>query len=356
MVEVNPFTPPASLDDSLSEGRRGMLLFSVRDTGIGVPEEKQGLIFETFVQADGSTAGKFGGSGLGLAISKELAELMGGSIWVRSREGQGAIFYFTAGFQLLPEQAPERPAAPRLEFRPKGDALRVLVADDNEASKKLARRLLEKRGHSVVCVPDGSMALEALKTGGFDLLLTNVRMPSKSGLALVKEIRAGAHPEIDPKLPIVAITGHALQGDRERFLEAGMDDYLPKPLNSRDFYAVIDRVAVGQTSTAPPPAEPPPSKDPDALAKFLDAAPRRLSMLRSFLGASSPCSPDFHEIGRAAADLDSLAEGLAARPLRARAQSLRDAAAARDLAASRKAFVALESETLGLLEEMAEKV
>ena len=222
------------------EGRdaEGMLLrFTVRDTGIGIPTEKLAHVFDAFTQADGSTTRKYGGTGLGLAICARLAEMMGGRIWAESIVGRGSAFHFTARLQeaqAVPASA--APAAPERPEEPLG--LRILLAEDNPVNQMVAVRLLEKRGHTVTVAGDGREALRALDAAQFDLVLMDVQMPEMNGFEATAAIRerelgTGRH------LPIVAMTAHALKGDRERCLEAGMNGYVAKPIRMDVLVRVI---------------------------------------------------------------------------------------------------------------------
>lgn len=217
------------------------LHFSVKDTGIGIPKEKQGVIFESFAQADSSSTRKYGGTGLGLTIASQLVKMMGGRIWLESEPGKGSTFHFTAVLDLVPDIA----AAP-IEASPQSTAsanrhLNVLLAEDNEVNRKLAIRLLEKRGYSVVCAMNGFEALAAIEKQAFDLVLMDVQMPEINGYEATacvreKERATGHH------LPIIAMTAHAMTGDRERCLEAGMDGYVSKPVRSKDLFNTIEEV------------------------------------------------------------------------------------------------------------------
>jgi PAS domain S-box-containing protein len=363
-----------------------VLHFSVRDTGIGIPEEKQRTIFQPFVQADGSTSRRYGGTGLGLAICTQLVEMMSGRIWVVSRPGEGSTFHFTARLDLpkgrtglKPDKIPEelrglrvlavddnetnrliikemvsswdfevtaaasgrealelieaerkkgrrfnllildvnmpemdgfsllarvradpdyadcpvivltsadrlgdarkarrlrasgylvKPAKPselfdliitaasnkgKLAAEAKASAgeaagrsarpssYRILLAEDNPVNQKVATLILEKRGHKVTVVPDGRQAVEALERGSFDLVLMDVQMPELDGYAATAEIRRREN-ESGGHIPIVAMTAHAMKGDREKCLAAGMDDYVSKPIYPEELYRTIERV------------------------------------------------------------------------------------------------------------------
>jgi signal transduction histidine kinase/ActR/RegA family two-component response regulator len=244
-----------------------VLHFSVRDTGIGVPPEKQGMIFDAFCQADGSMTRRYGGSGLGLAISQQLVEMMGGRIWVESpadfgflnsdfgKEGKGpqsairdpkseiggpgSTFHFIVPFELQDAELHDGKGVRRFE----SDTLRILLVEDDVVTQKLAARLLEKRGYSVVVAENGREAADLLAdTNGcrFDLVLMDVQMPDMNGFEATAAIRA-REQEIGGHVPILAMTAHAMQGDRERCLEAGMDGYISKPINADELYEAIEK-------------------------------------------------------------------------------------------------------------------
>jgi signal transduction histidine kinase/CheY-like chemotaxis protein/ligand-binding sensor domain-containing protein len=364
------------------------LRFAVSDTGIGIPAEKQKLIFEAFSQADASTTRKYGGSGLGLAISSRIVKLMGGRIWVSSKAGEGATFYFSAPFQpagrseesaetvqpdlegvrvlvvddnssnrIILEQAlktwsldvdvassaseallrlheaasqskpypllladsrmpgkdgfdlveeinrsfPQTPAIIMMltsdvyyasvrrarqlgvaahllkpvrlfellasirqvlgsageAIQPSEDAehasspLKILLAEDNLVNQRLAVRMLEKMGHQVTVAQTGREALDALRTGNFDLVLMDVQMPEMDGFEATREIRNG---EIGRRqhMPVIAMTAHAMKGDREGCLQAGMDDYVAKPINREELVQTIERVMKVHPATLRP--------------------------------------------------------------------------------------------------------
>jgi signal transduction histidine kinase/ligand-binding sensor domain-containing protein/CheY-like chemotaxis protein len=223
-----------------------LLRFSVADTGIGVPADRLEAIFEPFTQADGSTTRRYGGTGLGLAITTNLVALLGGRIWVDSSPGQGSVFHFTTRVALPPVFAATAPSPAAPARHEAKSALRILLADDNTVNQLLASRLLEKRGHSVVTVRNGREALAALANGGprFDLVLMDVQMPVLDGYETTGIIRGGeAAAGGRDRMPIIAMTAHAMKGDRERCLAAGMDDYVSKPIRVDALLAAIEGTA-----------------------------------------------------------------------------------------------------------------
>lgn len=229
-----------------SAGDRLELEFAVSDRGIGIPPEKQQAIFAAFEQADGSTTRKYGGTGLGLAICTKLIELMHGRIWVespwQSRETgemvRGSAFHFSV--TLRPGQAPAKPQAPAAPAASRN--LRVLLAEDNLVNQKVAVHLLERCGHTVLVANDGREALDIAKRETLDIVLMDVQMPEMDGFQATAAIREwerdrGGH------LPIVALTAHAMDGDRERCLAQGFDSYLAKPFRPVELQAVLATAA-----------------------------------------------------------------------------------------------------------------
>ena len=226
------------------------LKFSVSDTGIGISPQEQERIFTPFVQADASTTRRYGGTGLGLSITKSIVEMMGGRLWVESQSGQGSTFYFTALFEIGPERECSADAAflslePSQEHGPLEKAarsLRILLAEDNPANQKVALHLLNQRGHTVDIVHNGIQALEKIGQQPFDVVLMDVQMPEMDGFEATSAIRAMPDPR-KAKLPIVAMTAHALKGDHQRCLAAGMDAYVSKPIHAGMLIATVERLA-----------------------------------------------------------------------------------------------------------------
>ena len=216
------------------------LRFTVKDEGVGIAADKLEQVFEPFSQVGGSAHAKYGGTGLGLTISKNLAELMGGTIRAESVEGRGSTFFFTARFGRVAETvqpATSPGATARMQRRP----LKILVVEDNLVNQILANELLRERGHAVVQARDGKEALHTLRNETFDLVLMDVLMPVMDGEEATRRIRNGEAG--DPGVPIVALTAHALKGDREKFLAAGMDAYLAKPIKTEELEDVLEHFA-----------------------------------------------------------------------------------------------------------------
>ncbi|MGD0775481.1 MAG: two-component regulator propeller domain-containing protein [Candidatus Solibacter sp.] len=235
----------AQEDISDTPGGARRIHFRIRDTGIGIPFEKQALIFEPFRQADGSTSRRYGGTGLGLSICGRLVPMMGGRIWVESQPGVGSTFHFTITAACA--AAVTQPSAPPAETEaPSPASLSVLLAEDNIVNQTLARRMLEKAGYTVVCAMDGREAVEASAARRFDVILMDLQMPHMDGFEATAELRR-REAVSGGRTPIVAVTANAMQGDRERCLAAGMDGYVTKPIKRPELFRAI---ASGLESTA----------------------------------------------------------------------------------------------------------
>jgi len=221
--------------------------FQVTDTGIGIPPEKQALVFEAFRQADNSTTRRFGGSGLGLAICSRLVDLMGGRIWLESQVDRGSRFHFTC---LL---APCHGAAPvdretALPVGPGSHVFSILVVEDNVVNQKVMLQLMKRLGHTATLAVNGVEAVARVGRECFDLVLMDVHMPEMDGFEATRAIRrveASTHAHV----PIIAMTACAMKGDRERCLESGMDDYIGKPPVLAELVEKIERY--GAQASAP---------------------------------------------------------------------------------------------------------
>ncbi len=255
--------------------RHATLRFDVIDTGIGIPADKQEMLFFPFTQVDGSTTRKYGGSGLGLAITKQLVELMGGGVGLHSQVGKGSTFWFTAVFEKQPAGTLSAPAPlpGRAEAAPSvasttmaglvpssvlsaesKSGVRILLAEDNAINQLVALKMLGKMGYRADVVANGKEALSALKKSPYDLILMDCQMQEMDGFEATRRIRK--MEDASSHVPIIAMTALAMKGDREKCLEAGMDDYLSKPINPEELATALHQwltergMGAGQTGAA----------------------------------------------------------------------------------------------------------
>jgi signal transduction histidine kinase/CheY-like chemotaxis protein/HPt (histidine-containing phosphotransfer) domain-containing protein len=215
----------------------GRLRFAITDTGIGIPEDKLGLIFESFSQADSSTTRRYGGTGLGLTISKQLVELMDGRIWVESQVGVGSTFFFTARFQVQQDQSertaqdtPQTTHASLAELEARAAGLRILLVDDSEDNRILILSYLKKTRSTIDIAEDGQRAVEFFRTGHYDVVLMDVEMPVMDGYQATREIRRIEKESGAPPTPVLALTAHAFAEMKVKGYEAGFTDLLTKPI------------------------------------------------------------------------------------------------------------------------------
>ena len=386
------------------------LRFEVRDTGIGIPPDKLGLLFNAFQQVDSTTTRQYGGTGLGLAISKRLVERMGGEIGVESVEGKGSTFWFTAlfGKASLRGEESERPPAPVRQALKTANRrkLRILLVEDNFINQQVAVGILGKLGCRVDTVANGQEAIRALETRAYDLVFMDVQMPVMDGFEATRQIRkveerrpkahgkpkensrksvvssrksevGGQEPDsqtqvsgfkfqVSPHVPIVAMTAHASNTDRKHCLEAGMDDYIAKPVSPQAVAEMLEKWGLegetGNLKLGTGEAKDPPVASPEfqastifdgqdfmarlmgdkALAKtliaaFLEDMPRQMARLKDQIarGEAGPAGDLAHKIKGAAASVSGMAFSAAA-------FELEKAGKAGDLAALAKGMPDLE--------------
>jgi PAS domain S-box-containing protein len=221
------------------DGEDVLLRCAVRDTGIGIPADKVAAIFQPFAQADNSTTRRYGGTGLGLTISSRLVAMMGGSLGMDSKVGEGSTFHFSARLRRASSvtPGPVSPSDPGRSLTAVA-ALRILLAEDNPINQLVARSLLTREGHQVTVVPNGAEAVAALRRQAFDLVLMDVQMPEMDGFEATAALRAEERGSVR-RTPVIALTAHAMSGDRERCLAAGMDGYVTKPIRPKELLRAI---------------------------------------------------------------------------------------------------------------------
>jgi len=326
----------------------------VTDTGAGIPADKLSSIFDKFTQADGSISRKYGGTGLGLAITQRLVAMYGGDIRVQSELGHGSTFFVTVLCETALLEADQEEKAGSLRSSPSapstvaGPPARILIVEDNIVNQKVVTAMLKKKRYLVAVANDGQEAIECLERTGsgeaFDLVLMDVQMPVLDGLEATRAIR---RDERWNKLPIVAMTAHAMNGDRERCLEAGMNGYVSKPVNPAHLLATVEQflspLAPENTRAENRPAPSPIERalaarlmatDSDLVDRmlhlFLQLAPERLQKLESAIERS-----DAQALSAEAHRIEAAARSIAAAPVTAAARQIEQSAQAADFDSAR---------------------
>ncbi|HAX92033.1 MAG TPA: hypothetical protein DCY07_07495 [Rhodospirillaceae bacterium] len=363
--------------------RDALVRFSVKDTGIGIAADKIDMLFDKFSQIDASTTRQYGGTGLGLAISKQLAALMGGEIGVVSEEGRGSEFWFTARLVKQTGQTQEDPLlAPTVDHKRAdvyaGREVHLLLVEDNVTNQVAALGILKKFGLKADTVFNGAEALKALEANPYDLVLMDIQMPVMDGLEATRRIRDPESISAYRQIPIIAITAHAMQGDREKYLAAGMNDYVSKPVSPQALFTVLEKW-LPKKLVAPPVAEPTsviPFPDTavkkttvpvfdkagmmvrffgeedlahQLIASFLADMPRQIESLLAYLEAG-----DAENAGRLAHTIKGASANVGGERLRAVAYTMEKTADAGDLDSIKARMGELQAEFACLKEAMTE--
>jgi hypothetical protein len=220
-----------------------ILRFSVRDTGIGISRERQESIFESYNQENVSTSRQYGGTGLGLSISKRLVEIMGGQIGLESEKGKGSVFHFTIRCKTGdPSKINDLEKTTPKKIDPAPVCLNILLAEDNLMNQKMACRLLEKLGHRVEIAEDGEKTLELVSQKKFDLVLMDIQMPKMDGPQVARRIREGNSGNDMKDIPIIAMSAHSTTDYRDQCIQAGMNDYITKPISFEEISAKLNQI------------------------------------------------------------------------------------------------------------------
>ena len=231
------FTSDGRVEFGCELDNNNFINFYVKDTGIGIPYEKQQIIFDRFLQLDYSPAREHGGTGLGLTICKYLVEMMNGKIWVESKPGEGACFNFTVPFKpVIAENGMYPEPEDDMNYNVNWSDKNILITEDEENNYYLLEEFLRDSGANIYWARDGLESIEMFKNNEFDLVLLDIKIPNLSGYEVVKELK-----KINPKVPVIAQTAYALTGDKEKILKAGCDDYVSKPIEMLSIINVINK-------------------------------------------------------------------------------------------------------------------
>jgi len=338
-----------------ADGKLNMVL-DVIDTGAGIPAEKVPLIFDKFTQADSSISRKYGGTGLGLAITKRLVELQGGLIRVESRVGRGSTFTVEIPFETAPAAEPAvEPLSEQRAAVPAAKQVRLLLVEDNAVNQRVVLAMLRKKNYAIDVANNGQEALDKLEraTEPYNLILMDVQMPVLDGLETTRAIRRNNKWDY---LPIIAMTAHAMIGDRERCLQAGMNAYISKPVQQAGLIAVIEQYLASGTGQATAPQvsgveriltaklmQEDRALVSEMLRLFLEVAPERLEKLET-----AAARGDAQTLSEESARIGLAAEHIASTSLGQLARSIGDAAAQGDFGAVKADVEALRREIQSL--------
>ncbi len=232
-IEVS-FTPAEAVD-------RSVLSFCISDTGTGIPKDKLDKVFLPFTQIDGSHTRKHSGTGLGLGIVKRLVHLMGGEVTIESELNHGTRVLFSVEVKMPCSTAPRLLRETSINEQKRMGSMKILVAEDERVNRMVIEKILKNQGHKVVSTSNGRKCIEALESQEFDLIFMDIQMPEMDGIEATRQIRNRIDRQKD--IPIVALTAHAMKGDREKFIAAGMDDYLSKPVEVETIQTILWKVS-----------------------------------------------------------------------------------------------------------------
>ena len=340
------------------DGRCDMVI-AVSDTGPGIPSDKLESIFEKFTQADGSITRKYGGTGLGLAITRRLVDMHGGNVRVESQLGRGSTFWVTIPCEVAPVAVHATPSIGNetgLDAARTPAGARLLLAEDNLVNQKVVMAILKKKGYRIDVANDGREALEKLNAEKYDLVLMDVQMPLLDGLETTRLIRRDGRWD---RLPVIAMTAHAMNGDRERCLQSGMNAYISKPVQPAHLIATVKR-HLASADRQPTPASTPLERVlsdrlmqedsvlmNDMLRLFIQIAPERLDRIETAAarGDMDTLDREVKKISAAADQLDSSTLRDCARRIEAATVSGDFTQIHRDLESLRSAVSSLEALT-----------